>query len=144
MNEPIANTERDPTEQEVFSATVALLRDWTGVRGSSLSIADIVTSAKTLYDGLLAVRTPGGKIPARRATTAPKVSAKASVTDEYLISLEDGKHYKTLRRHLGGLGMTPDEYRTKWGLPADYPMTAPSYSRMRSAMAKEIGLGLKR
>jgi len=73
----------------------------------------------------------------------PAVSIKKSITPDYLISLEDGRQYKTLKRHLAGLGLTPDEYRAKWGLPADYPMVAPSYSKRRSQLAREMGLGAK-
>ena len=75
------------------------------------------------------------------AKLVPPVSIKKSVTDEYLISLEDGKQYQSLKRHLSGRGLTPAEYRTKWGLPADYPMVAPGYSARRSELAKSIGLG---
>ena len=71
----------------------------------------------------------------------PPVSIKKSVTDDYLISLEDGKQYRSLKRHLAGRGLTPADYRAKWELPADYPMAAPGYSKMRSELAKRIGLG---
>ncbi len=71
----------------------------------------------------------------------PRVPVKKSITDDYLISLEDGKQYKTLKRHLAGVGLTPDEYRAKWGLPSDYPMVAPAYARRRSELAKSAGLG---
>lgn len=74
----------------------------------------------------------------------PPVSIKKSVTDDYLISLEDGKRYQSLKRHLTRFGLTPAEYRAKWGLPADYPMTCASYTRQRSALAKTIGLGAMR
>ena len=74
----------------------------------------------------------------------PPVSIRKSVTDDYLISIEDGKRYQVLKRHLTQLGLTPDDYRAKWGLPADYPMTAPAYTRKRSALAKEMGLGALR
>jgi predicted transcriptional regulator len=74
----------------------------------------------------------------------PAVPVKKSITPDYLISLEDGRKYKTLKRHLGGLGLTPDEYRTKWGLKSDYPMVAPSYAARRSELAKASGLGLLR
>lgn len=73
----------------------------------------------------------------------PRTSIKKSVTPDYLISLEDGKQYKTLKRHLTIRGLTPDQYRAKWGLAADYPMVAPSYSAHRSQMAKNFGLGRK-
>ncbi len=72
----------------------------------------------------------------------PAVSIKKSITDEFLICLEDGKKFKSLKRHLRSkYGLSPEEYREKWGLPYDYPMVAPSYARKRSALAKEMGLG---
>ncbi len=77
--------------------------------------------------------------PAARPT--PPVSIKKSISDEYLISLEDGQRYKSLKRHLTKHGLTPDEYRTRWSLPHDYPMVAPAYARARSELAKSIGLG---
>lgn len=76
----------------------------------------------------------------------PKATAaqvRKSITPEALISFEDGRRYKTLRRHLSVKGLTPEQYREKWGLPKDYPMVAPSYSAARSAMAKSLGLGQK-
>jgi predicted transcriptional regulator len=73
---------------------------------------------------------------------APAVPVKKSVTPDYLISLEDGKKMKMLKRHLRtAYGMTPEEYRAKWGLPADYPMVAPNYANRRSELAKGFGLG---
>ena len=72
-----------------------------------------------------------------------RMPIKKTVTPEYIISLEDGKQYKTLKRHLSGLGLTPDEYRAKWSLPRDYPMVAQSYSARRSELAKSLGLGRK-
>lgn len=80
------------------------------------------------------------KVEAQR----PAVSVKKSITPDYIICLEDGKKLKMLKRHLRTTyGMTPDEYRTKWGLPADYPMVSPNYTAQRSAFAKSIGLGRK-
>ncbi len=69
---------------------------------------------------------------------------KKSITDEYIISLEDGRKLKSMKRYLSGLGMTPAQYREKWGLPHDYPMVAPAYAAHRSALAKTLGLGRKR
>ncbi|NQY14661.1 MAG: MucR family transcriptional regulator [Henriciella sp.] len=72
----------------------------------------------------------------------PAVPVKKSITDDFLICLEDGKKFKSLKRHLRSkYGMSPEQYREKWGLPYDYPMVAPSYARKRSALAKEMGLG---
>ena len=74
----------------------------------------------------------------------PAVPIKKSVTDDYLISLETGKKFKSLKRHLmTSYGMSPDDYRAKWGLPKDYPMVAPAYAKSRSALAKSLGLGRK-
>jgi len=74
----------------------------------------------------------------------PAVPIKKSITPDYLISLEDGRKLKSLKRHLSArYGLTPDQYRVKWGLPADYPMTAPNYSNTRSELAKTLGLGRK-
>ena len=80
-------------------------------------------------------------VPVPIEPKAPAVPIRRSITPEFLICLEDGKRFKSMRRHLAGLGLTPDQYREKWNLPADYPMVAPNYAAQRSAMAKEIGLG---
>ncbi|WP_214473394.1 MucR family transcriptional regulator [Mesorhizobium sp. dw_380] len=76
-------------------------------------------------------------------TQTPAVNPKKSVFPDHIISLEDGRKFKSMKRHLGLLGMTPDEYRAKWGLARDYPMVAPSYAAQRSELAKSIGLGRK-
>lgn len=72
----------------------------------------------------------------------PAVAVEKSVSDNFLVCLEDGKRFKSLKRHLRtSYDMSPEEYRAKWGLPADYPMVAPGYSRQRSKLAKKMGLG---
>ena len=71
----------------------------------------------------------------------PAVPIRKSITPGFLICLDDGRKFKSLRRHLGSLGMTPEQYRTKWSLPKDYPMVAPDYASARSALAKKMGLG---
>jgi len=79
------------------------------------------------------------------AEAKPAVSIKKSITDDYLICLEDGKKFKSLKRHLRSkYDMSPEEYRERWGLPYDYPMVAPSYARQRSELAKKMGLGQAR
>lgn len=84
-----------------------------------------------------------GKVDAVEAK--PAVSIKRSITPDYLICLEDGKKFKSLKRHLRThFKLTPEQYREKWGLPADYPMVAPSYATSRSKLAKNMGLGHKR
>jgi predicted transcriptional regulator len=75
----------------------------------------------------------------------PAVPVKKSITDEFIICLEDGKKFKSLKRHLStAYNMSPDEYRAKWGLPRDYPMVAPAYASARSSLARQMGLGRKR
>jgi predicted transcriptional regulator len=102
-------------------------------------IADISNSLKGL----------GGNVPPAPVTEPtknlkPTVNPKKSVFPEYIVSLEDGKRYKTLKRTLGKLGLTPETYRAKWNLPVDYAMVAPAYSARRSAMAKGHGFGRHR
>ncbi|AZO81820.1 MULTISPECIES: MucR family transcriptional regulator [unclassified Bosea (in: a-proteobacteria)] len=83
--------------------------------------------------------------PAPEEKAVPAVSIKKSITPDYLICLEDGKKYKSLKRHLRtSYDMTPEEYRAKWGLPIDYPMVAPAYAEARSQLAKKMGLGQQR
>jgi predicted transcriptional regulator len=78
------------------------------------------------------------------AEQKPAVPVRKSITDDYLICLEDGKKFKSLKRHLRAkYGMSPEEYREKWNLPYDYPMVAPAYARQRSDLAKRMGLGSK-
>ena len=79
--------------------------------------------------------------PPQVEVKAPAVPIRKSITSDFLICLEDGKRFRSLRRHLAGHGLTPEQYREKWNLPSDYPMVAPSYAAVRSAMAKKMGLG---
>jgi predicted transcriptional regulator len=74
----------------------------------------------------------------------PPVPIRKTVTPDYLISLEDGRQYRTLRRHLSSRGLTPEAYRARWGLPPDYPMTAANYRERRSELARSLGLGRPR
>ena len=87
------------------------------------------------------VRKLGEPAAPPEAEQVPAVNPKKSVHADHIVCLEDGKKFKSMKRHLGSHGLTPQQYRAKWGLPADYPMTAPNYSATRSAMAKDIGLG---
>jgi predicted transcriptional regulator len=79
-----------------------------------------------------------------REPLVPPIPIKKTVTPDHIISLEDGRPYRTLKRHLAGRGLTPEEYRRKWGLPPDYPMTAANYAAQRSELAKSSGLGRPR
>ena len=85
-----------------------------------------------------------GQAPAQPEKPVPVVPVKQSVKPDFIICLEDGKKLKMLKRHLmTAYKMTPAQYRTRWGLPADYPMVAPNYAKVRSSLAKKIGLGRK-
>lgn len=91
------------------------------------------------------VRVAGGVAEVPQEAPKPAIPVKKSVTPDYIVCLEDGKKFKSLKRHLRTqYEMTPEEYREKWGLPADYPMVAPNYAEARSALAKKMGLGQQR
>jgi predicted transcriptional regulator len=90
------------------------------------------------------VKAPAAAAEPEKPDLVPAVPIKKSVTPDYIISLEDGKKFKSLKRHLrGSYNLTPEEYRAKWGLPHDYPMVAPNYAKTRSDLAKKMGLGRK-
>ena len=111
------------------------------VSNNPVAIADLPTLISQVYSTLSNM---GQVVEPEPEKPMPAVPVKKSVTPEYLICLEDGKHLKMLKRHLKtAYDMTPDEYREKWGLPADYPMVAPNYARQRSKLAKQIGLGTR-
>jgi predicted transcriptional regulator len=93
---------------------------------------------------LALVRAPQAAAEPEQKPLVPAVPIKKSITPDYIVSLEDGRKFKSLKRHLAGTyGLTPDEYRAKWGLPRDYPMVAPNYAKARSDLAKRMGLGRK-
>jgi predicted transcriptional regulator len=93
---------------------------------------------------LALVRAPAAAAEPEQKPLVPAVPIRKSITPDYIVSLEDGRKFKSLKRHLAGTyGMTPDEYRAKWGLPRDYPMVAPNYAKARSELAKSMGLGRK-
>ncbi|UVK39373.1 MucR family transcriptional regulator [Mesorhizobium sp. AR10] len=100
-------------------------------------LPDLIASVNSALSGLVEPVAPPP------AALTPAVNPKKSVFPDYIVSLEDGRKFKSMKRHLGLLGMTPDEYRAKWGLARDYPMVAPSYAAQRSVLAKSIGLGRK-
>ncbi len=90
-------------------------------------------------------RAAGKQVAHERDDSKPRVAVKKSVMPDYIICLEDGKKFKSLKRHLRThYNMSPEEYREKWGLPPDYPMVAPNYARARSDLAKKMGLGTRR
>ena len=109
------------------------------VSNNSVAIADLPAVIKSVYATL---GTLNGVHPGEASTQKPAVPIKKSVTDAFVICLEDGKKLKMLKRYLrSNYNLTPEEYRAKWGLPADYPMVAPNYAAQRSEFAKKIGLG---
>ena len=104
--------------------------------------ADLPEIISTVHASLADIMAPKpAAAPAQPRT--PAVPVRKSITDDYLVCLDDGKKFKSLRRHLASLGMTPEDYRAKWGLPHDYPMVAPGYAATRSELAKAAGLGRK-
>lgn len=132
------NDNEDETQQlvgltaEVVSAYVA---------NNNVQTNDLPKVIAAVHSALSGMSQP--KQPEPEKVVAP-MSARKAVQPEYIVSFEDGKHYRSLKRHLAGRGLSPQEYRTKWGLPQDFPMTAPAYSAKRSELAKSLGLGRKR
>ena len=108
------------------------------VANNVVSVGDLSKLIQQVFEALAKVESSAA-VPEK---PQPAVSIKKSITPDYIVCLEDGKKLKMLKRHLKmSYGLTPDEYRDRWGLPADYPMVAPNYSAQRSALAKKIGLG---
>ncbi len=110
------------------------------VANNAVARADLPDLIKAVHTALTNITTAGETPPKPK----PVVPIKKSVTPNYIVCLEDGKKLKMLKRHLRTtFKMTPDEYRARWALPPDYPMTAPNYAKARSEMAKKFGLGRK-
>jgi predicted transcriptional regulator len=112
------------------------------VANNAVQKTDIAALIATVHSSLVGLSQPAQPQQAERPV--PPVSVKKSIGDDFIISMEDGRRYKSLKRHLSGRGLTPEQYREKWGLPIDYPMVAPSYARQRSELAKSMGLGRQR
>ena len=114
------------------------------VSNNSVQASDLPGLLGEVHSALVRVST-GAPPAATPEVVKPAVSPKKSITNEYLICLEDGLKFKSLKRHLHTrYDMSPDEYREKWGLPSDYPMVAPAYAKTRSALARKMGLGQQR
>ncbi|WP_182085352.1 MucR family transcriptional regulator [Aureimonas sp. ME7] len=113
------------------------------VSNHSLPVADLPALIADVHGAL--GRAGAAPEPAPVEKPKPAVSVKKSVTDDYIVCLEDGKKFKSLKRHLmTHYNLSPEEYREKWDLPTDYPMVAPNYAAARSRLAKQMGLGHKR
>ena len=131
MSEDMKVSELLPYVTEVVSSQLS---------NSKTASSDVAPLIRSVYQVLNELRIKG--TPAE--LPEPAVPVKQSVTSDYIVCLEDGKQLKMLKRYLRTThGMTPDEYRKRWGLPADYPMVAPNYAKKRSKLAKAIGLGTR-
>ncbi|MBA4338192.1 MucR family transcriptional regulator [Hyphomonas sp.] len=109
------------------------------VRNNALQTNELPDLIRSVHAALMELSRPAATAP---EAPRPAVPVKKSIYKDYLICLEDGLKFKSLKRHLRSkYGMSPEEYRAKWGLPADYPMVAPGYSEKRSKLAKKMGLG---
>lgn len=131
-------SERTIERSELLALTAEIVSAHVG--NNSVNGGDISALIQSVFDTLSGL----GNEDAAPAELVPAVPVRRSVTDDYIVCLEDGKKLKMLKRHLmTAYGMTPEEYRAKWGLKPDYPMIAPSYSAKRRELAKKIGLGRK-
>jgi predicted transcriptional regulator len=113
------------------------------VSNNSVPASDLPTLIGDVHGAI--VRVSSGAAVVAPEAAKPAVAPKKSITNDYLICLEDGRKFKSLKRHLRTqYNMSPEEYREKWGLASDYPMVAPAYAKARSALAKQMGLGQQR
>jgi predicted transcriptional regulator len=127
----------DDTESELITLTAEIASAYVG--NNTVGAADLPSLILRIHQALAGVGAPTPK-PATPQT--PAVPIRKSISDDYLICLEDGRKFKSLKRHLQTkYGLSPEDYRAKWGLPKDYPMVAPAYAAARSALAKQMGLG---
>ncbi|MBI1212909.1 MAG: MucR family transcriptional regulator [Alphaproteobacteria bacterium] len=128
-----------PPDQETLVETTAKIVT-AYVSNNRMMAADLPSLITAVYETVAGVN--GGGAARAAEPLKPSVSIKRSVTDDYIVCLEDGKKFKSLKRHLRtSYSLSPEQYRAKWGLPTDYPMVAPNYAAQRSKLAKAIGLG---
>ncbi len=114
------------------------------VSNNPVPVSDLPALVAQVHQSLKNLGAPAEETP-QQEKLAPAVSVRRSITPDYIVCLEDGKKFKSLKRHLSTHHkMTPEEYRAKWSLPADYPMVAPAYAAARSQLAKDMGLGRKK
>ncbi len=125
-------------KSEIIEMTADIVAAYVGA--NSVATTDLPALIQSVHRALTGVAT-GGEV-AEAAPREPAVPIKKSITPEFLVCLEDGRKFKSLKRHLRTkYNMSPEEYRSKWSLPKDYPMVAPSYAKARSELAKQMGLG---
>jgi predicted transcriptional regulator len=123
---------------ELIEMTADIVAAYVGA--NTVAAQDLPQLIQSVHRALTGV--VGGETPAETGPREPAVPVKKSITADYLICLEDGRKFKSLKRHLRTkYNMSPEEYRAKWGLPKDYPMVAPNYAKARSDLAKQMGLG---
>lgn len=135
-----SGTPSPAVERDVLNMTSRIVA--AHVSNNAVESADLPSLIEQVYETLVAVAEPGTASP--NGSLTPAVPIKNSITPDYIVCLEDGKKLKMLKRHLKtAYNLTPEEYRERWGLPADYPMVAPNYAKQRSRLAKQIGLGTK-
>ena len=127
---------QQPITLEIAAEVVAAF-----VSNNPVPRGELPALIQAIHDTLAGLSARVGNSTSKEEPKEPAVSIRKSVTPGYLICLEDGKHFKALKRHLAAHGLTPEQYRAKWKLPSDYPMVAADYAATRSAMAKAIGLG---
>ena len=133
----------DVTQADTNEMLITLTSDIVAahVSNNSVSVEDVPSLISNVYGALAGL---GQAAPVEEKALEPAVSVRASVKPDYLVCLEDGKKLKMLKRHLmTHYNMTPEQYRARWNLPADYPMVAPNYAEKRRDLAKKIGLGCK-
>jgi predicted transcriptional regulator len=127
-----------PDMSEFLELTTEIVAAHVG--NNTVALSDLPTLIQDVYKTLVAV----GTQPVKPERPQPSVPIKKSIFPDYIVCLEDGKKLKMLKRHLKtAYKMTPEDYRERWGLAADYPMVAPNYAKHRSTLAKKIGLGTK-
>jgi predicted transcriptional regulator len=125
-------------KSEFIEMTADIVSAYVG--NNSVAVADLPGLIQSIHKAIVGVDAGGAEEAA--APQVPAVSIRKSITPDYLTCLEDGRRFKSLKRHLRTkYAMSPEDYRAKWGLPKDYPMVAPNYAAARSALAKSIGLG---
>ena len=138
--EPVGQQKFEDEQSAILALTVKLVGAY--VRGNKLSDEEFIALIQAVYDTLLTLSEQHSGVAKRDFRLDPAVDVDDSITDDYLICLEDGKKFKSLKRHLRAkYGLSPEEYRKKWSLPEDYPMVAPNYARTRSRLAKNMGFG---
>jgi len=134
-------------EQQIPPNYIELAADLVSafVSNNPVPAAELPALIGTVHAALTKTANGSSQQPTEEPKKAPAVSVKKSVQPDYIVCLEDGKRFKSLKRHLRTVyDLTPDQYRAKWGLPADYPMVAPNYAAARSELAKQMGLGARR